>query len=322
MVYLDYNASTPLRPGVAERVAEALAAVGNPSSVHHAGRRARALVEAARRAVGEWVAMPADSVVFCSGASEANNLAIHAALAGGCRHLLVSAIEHESVWAAAARSDTVVEQIAVDHHGRIDLAALAAGLARASAPALVAVMLANNETGVVQPAAEVAALARRYGARVLCDAVQAAARIAIDQRGLGADYLVLSGHKLGGPQGVGALVMAGDVAPVPLIRGGGQERGWRGGTENVPGIAGLAAALAAAGADLDAAAAFARLRDRLEGGVIAGAEPGRVTVHGAGAERLATTSCFSLAGVRADTQVMALDLDGFCVSAGAACSSG
>ncbi|MBV8189228.1 MAG: cysteine desulfurase [Alphaproteobacteria bacterium] len=307
--YLDHNATSPLRPAAFAAMTEALGVIGNPSSVHAGGRKARALVEGARREVAILVgALPAE-VVFTSGGTEANCMAITGT---GRRRVLVSAIEHDSVSSAAADA----ERVPVDCEGVIDLAALERLLASGDEPALVSVMLANNETGVVQPVAEVSRLARKAGALVHCDAVQAVGKIAVDVHGLGVDYLTLSAHKLGGPTGVGALVVR-DGAPFASDRrGGGQEARRRAGTENVSGIAGFGAAAGEAVNGL----AVGDLRDRLEAALLATAVDARI--FGAGATRLCNTTCISMPGVRAETQVMALDLAGVCVSAGAACSSG
>jgi cysteine desulfurase len=300
--YLDHNATSPMRPAALDAVVEALRMGGNPSSVHRPGRAARARLDLARRQVAGLVgALPAE-VVFTSGGTEANNMALRGC---GRRRVLVSAIEHESVLKAVPDS----ERIAVDGNGVVDLAGLERSLA--GEPALVSVMLANNETGVIQPVAQVVRLARAAGALVHCDAVQAAGKVPVDLHGLGVDYLSLSAHKLGGPAGVGALMVRAG-APFAADRlGGGQESYRRAGTENVAGIAGFGAAAEASRDGLDAA-----LRDRLE------ASLPMARVHGAGAARLPNTSCLSMPGVKAETQVMALDLAGIAVSAGSACSSG
>ena len=308
-VYLDHNATSPPRPAVLDVMVEALRIGGNPSSVHRAGRTARGHIETARRSVAALVgALPAE-VVFTSGGTEANNLALTGA---GRPRVLVSAIEHDSVLKAI----TDAEIVPVDRNGVVDLSALERMLGKSSAPVLVSVMLANNETGVLQPIAEVVRLARTAGALVHCDAVQGAGKVTVDFHGLGVDYLSLSAHKFGGPTGVGALVVLDGAPLLADRRGGGQERYRRAGTENVPGIAGFGVAAEAAIAGLNVTA----LRDRLE------VELRRIApdavVHGAAAPRLGNTSCISMPGVKAETQVMALDLAGICVSAGAACSSG
>ena len=308
-VYLDHNATSLLRPAAFDAMTEALRAGGNPSSVHRAGRAARARVEAARRQVAELVgALPAE-VTFTSGGTEANNLALSGS---GRRRMLVSAIEHDSVLRAA----TNTELVAVGGNGVVDLAALEKMLRSSREPALVSVMFANNETGVLQPIADVVRLASKAGALVHCDAVQGAGKLPIDLHALGVDYLSLSAHKLGGPTGVGALVVRSGAPLIAGQLGGGQELNRRAGTENVAGIAGFGAAAAAAGSGLDVAG----LRDRMERALLAAAPQARV--FGAEAPRLPNTTCISMPGVKAETQVMALDLAGVCVSAGAACSSG
>jgi cysteine desulfurase len=309
--YLDYNATAPVKPAVIEAMAGALGVTGNPSSVHRAGRAARRALEHAREAVAALVGAAPDAVVFTSGGTEANNQAL-GSLRGPC---LVSAVEHDSVLAAAPDA----ERLPVDALGRVDLERLADRLA-AVRPALVSVMLANNETGVVQPVAEVAELAHRHGALVHCDAVQAAGKLAIDLAALGVDLLTLSAHKLGGPQGAGALVLGDGIEPAALLRGGGQERRWRPGTENLPGIVGFGRAAELALEDRDWRRRVGALRDRLEAEILAVAPAARV--YGRGAERLVNTSCLSMPGVGNQTQLIAFDLAGIAVSTGSACSSG
>jgi cysteine desulfurase len=311
-VYLDYNATAPLRPEARAAVEAGLGTVGNPSSVHAFGRAARKVVEDAREAVAALAGAKAAEVVFTSGATEANAQAL---MACGRRRVLVSAVEHASVLAAVP--DAAL--IPVDGEGIVDLDALDALLAIEREPAVVAVMLANNETGVVQPVAKAAAIARRHGALVLCDAVQGAGKIEINFASLGADMMSFSAHKLAGPQGTGALVVSERIALDALIRGGGQERGRRGGTENMPGIAGFGAAADIA-ASLRDHVRVRGLRDRLEREALARVPEARI--FGAGAPRIGNTTCIAIPGRIASTQVMALDLEGIAVSAGAACSSG
>ncbi|MDB5446986.1 MAG: aminotransferase, class [Phenylobacterium sp.] len=320
-VYLDYNATAPARPQAAAAVAHALQVGGNPSSVHAAGRAARALVEQAREEVAQLVAAPASTVVFTSGGTEANALALESAVAAGARRLVVSAVEHDSVLETAKASGAAVELLPVTRDGVADLDWLRARLAAwdaADGRPFVALMLANNETGVIQPVAEAAQIVRAAVGWLHVDAVQAAGKIALDSRALGADTLSVSAHKLGGPQGVGALTFGPRAVLSRRQHGGGQERGRRAGTENVPGISGFGAAAKAALEDLQAIRAQARWRDaaaaRLSaaGGVVLGDR----------APRLANTLCLADPGVAAELQVMALDLAGVMVSAGAACSSG
>jgi cysteine desulfurase len=309
LAYLDHNATSPLRPAALDAMVEVLRAGGNPSSVHRWGRAARASVDNARRQVAALVGASPAEIVFTSGGTEANNLALTGA---GRRRLLVSAVEHDSVLRATAGAET----IAVDRHGIVDLPMLEGLLAASSEPALVSVMLANNETGVIQPITEVVRVARAAGALVHCDAIQAAGKMPVDLDGLGVDYLSVSAHKLGGPPGVGALAVRSSVPFAGDRRGGGQESSRRAGTENVAGIAGFGVAAVEARAGL----AVEGLRDRLEVALRAIAPD--AAIHGVGAPRLCNTVCVSMPGVRAETQVMAFDLAGVGVSAGAACSSG
>ena len=304
MVYLDANATEPLRPEARAAAIAAMDLPGNPASVHGAGRAARGLLESCRRAVGRRFGAPVGGVVFTSGGTEADGLAI-AGLGAG-RQVIIGATEHDAVRAAGAGAAVVP----VDGDGVIDLAALEA-LLREGGLALVCVMLANNETGTMQPIAAAAAICRAYGALLHVDAVAAAGRVAIDLAALGADSLAVSGHKLGGPKGAGALVLADDRHLTPLIAGGGQERGRRGGTPALPAIAGLAACC-----DMPVSDGLA-LRVRVEQAATAA---GAVVLGGA--DRLPNTVCLGLPGVPAQTQVIALDLAGIAVSAGAACSSG
>jgi cysteine desulfurase len=319
-IYLDYNATAPLRPEARDALLAALD-IGNPSSVHEEGRKARALVEAARADVARLVGAPAETVIFTSGGTEACNLALglRQAPAGEIKRLLVSAIEHSAVLAAAKESGLPVEELPVTPDGVLDLDALDAALAD-DTPALVCVMLANNETGVIQPIAEVAAKTRAHGSLLFCDGVQAAGKIDINLFALGVDALSLSGHKLGAPMGVGALVTRPAVVVPPQLIGGGQELGRRAGSENISGITAFAAAARAAMRDLEAFADLADRRDEMEAALLAA--QAQLVVYGKGAPRLANTSCFALSGLNAETLVMAMDLAGISVSAGSACSSG
>ena len=317
-VYLDHNATTPVRPEAAEAVAAALTVTGNPSSVHGAGRRARALVEDAREQVAALVGARAEDVIFTSGGTEANNLALINVAEGP---IFASAVEHVSVLDGA----DIVTRIPVDDDGIVDLGALDRLLKDAlmkvgAGRALVSVMLANNETGVIQPVRKVAELAAEHDAVFHCDAVQAAGKQDIDFPSLGVHMMTLSAHKIGGPPGVGALIVAPGHQATAAIRGGGQERSRRGGTENISGIAGFGRAAEAATADIEHLRGLASLRDRMED-EIAAAVPG-VRIFARGRDRLPTTSCLTMPGVSSETQVMAFDLDGIAVSAGAACSSG
>lgn len=312
--YLDHNATTPVRPEAAAAVADALAHGGNPSSVHRFGRLARRTVEEARERIAALVGADPTGVVFTSGGTEANNLA----LAGSGRaRVLTSAVEHASVRDACDHA----AEIPVDADGIVRLDILADMLAADARPTLVSVMWANNETGAIQPVATIAALAHAQGALLHCDAVQAAGRVPIDMEVVGIDLLTLSAHKLGGPTGSGALVLRNGLDIAAILRGGGQERGRRAGTENVPAIAGfgVAATCALRGQAVEAAR-LAALRVLLEGEVRARVPA--AAIHAANAVRLPNTSCIGLPGLRGEVQVVALDLAGVAVSAGAACSSG
>jgi cysteine desulfurase len=311
--YLDWNATAPLRPEAAGAMSAAMAQCGNPSSVHRWGRAARASIERARASVAALVDAPADGVVFTSGGTEANHLAL---LGSGRARILVSSVEHDSVLAAVPDA----ERIPVDRDGLVDPSVLARMLGADERPALVSIMLANNETGILQPVAALAAVAHAAGALFHCDAVQAAGRMTVSLAALGADLLTLSAHKIGGPLGTGALVARGGCEPAALLRGGGQERRYRAGSENVPGIAGFGAAAVLAAGDDGARDRIRGRRDALEK-AIADAAPEAVLL-GTHVERLPNTVAVALPGIPAETQVIALDLDGVMVSAGAACSSG
>ncbi len=319
-IYFDWNATAPLRKEARAAALAALDVNGNPSSVHSEGRAAHRLIELAREQVAALVGAQPRNVVFTSGGTEANTLALAPAAARD--RLLVSAIEHPSVLAGGRFPSASVERLPVTGSGALDLAALERRLAALGSRALISLMLANNETGVVQPVAQAAQLIHATGGVLHVDAVQAAGRIPCDINALGADLLAVSGHKIGGPKGIGALIGRTEFPLVDaLIKGGGQERGLRAGTENVAGIAGFGAAAAAACEGFSAEAAYmAALRDRLEAGLKA-ASPG-VVIFGTESERLPNTTLFAVPGMKAETAVIALDLEGVAVSAGAACSSG
>lgn len=313
VAYLDHNATAPVRPEAAASLAAALAEGGNPSSVHGPGRAARRLVEAARRDVAALVGAAPAQVIFTASGTEANNQALRAT---GREAAVISAIEHDSV--LKARQDAL--HVPVGQDGTIDLAALDRLLASAAAPAIVSVMLANNETGVIQPVAVVAEICARHGALLHCDAVQAAGRITVDMPSLGVDYLTLSAHKIGGAPGAGALVVRADAPLEAFVRGGGQERGMRAGTENVPAIVAFGVAARIARETMSDFTRIAALRDAMEARLLAIAPDAQV--FGVSAARLPNTTQISMPGVKSETQVIALDLDGVAVSAGSACSSG
>jgi cysteine desulfurase len=326
MIYADHNATAPMRPEAREAMLAALdLGATNPSSVHTKGRAARAVVETARMQVGGAIGSRAADVIFTGGGTESDALAVQGvvdALEGRCT-LIVSAIEHEAITKSAAHSGAPVQTAYVTAAGIVDLQDLRARMAdwdsEAHGTPVLCLMLANNETGIVQPVAEAAAIVRDAGGLTICDAVQALGKIPVNVGLLGVDYLSLSAHKIGGPQGVGALWHRAGAPLKAILYGGGQERSLRSGTENVAGIAGFGAAVEAAVRDLPKYAALAKHRDAMEARLKA---EGDVVVIGEESLRLAGTSNFARAGFRAETQVMALDLAGVCVSAGSACSSG
>ncbi len=316
MIYADYNATAPLWPEARDAMLQAMEEPGNPSSVHGAGRRARAALEKARRSVAGLLGAVPETVTFTSGGTEADLLALRGS---GRQRVIISAIEHEAVLAAVPKA----ERIPVGCDGRVDLAALRAILESGTRPALVSVMWANNETGAIQPLAEVIALAREHGALVHSDAVQAAGKVAIDFAASGLDLMSVSAHKIGGPAGIGALLVREGLALEPQITGGGQERGRRSGTENLLGIIGFGAAAEAARHELNEGrmtAHVASVRDRFEERVLISAPGARVLCRDV--PRLPNTSAIMMPGMAAETQVMAFDLEGMAVSAGSACSSG
>jgi cysteine desulfurase len=316
-IYLDYNASGLVRPEVQDVMARALADNGNPSAVHAAGRRARARVETARAQVADLVGADPTAVVFNSGGTEANAQGIASALAAGCERLIVSATEHPCVAEAAANAGAPVEVLPVDANGVVDLDALAKALTRPGR-AVVAIHHANNESGVIQPIVEAARRVRAAGGWMHVDAIQSAGKIAVDMRTLDADTLTLSAHKLGGPQGVGALVFKEGVSGVRILHGAGQERGLRSGTENVPGIAGFGVAADCAARDLEAMQSHVAWRDAAEVRVKAAG----ATIIGGAADRLPNTLFMAVEGWDSPQQLITLDLTGVMVSAGSACSSG
>lgn len=308
--YLDHNATSPIKPLIADLVQDVVRTGGNPSSQHSAGRTARKFIEDARAQVAALVRYKAQNVVFTSGATEANNIVVQ----GHPGPVLVSAIEHPSV--LNVRDDLV--RIPVDNNGITRLDAVE-DLLKTHKPQLVSVMAVNNETGVIQPVAAIGKLCKAHGALFHCDAVQAAGKIDIDFDAWGCDFMSLSAHKMGGLPGVGALIFRSST-PVPrLIKGGGQERRQRAGTENVPGIASMGLAAELARKDTDAFQELAALRDQVEQAL---AQSGAVVLHGQSAPRVASVSSFSVKGGSAQTLLMQFDLNGVCVSSGSACSSG
>jgi cysteine desulfurase len=327
--YLDYNASAPLIPAARDAVVHALTQTGNPSSVHQEGRATKAILEAARRDVAALVNAKPDHVVFTSGATEAASTLLTPHYVMGrapmrLSRLYVSASEHPCMLAGGQFSAEQIEKVPVDGNGLLDLERLRTLLAahdRSEGLPLVAVQAANNETGVLQPTSKIGAVAKEFGGLFVVDAVQAAGRIQLDITTCSADYLILSSHKIGGPKGVGAIVAVSDlVMPKALVRGGGQEKGHRAGTEALPVIAGFGAAAREAGERLNSGGWPARNRDTIEHGlrVIA---PDAI-IYGETVDRLPNTTFFSLAEMTAETVQIAFDLAGIALSAGSACSSG
>jgi cysteine desulfurase len=323
-VYLDWNATTPLRPEARAAMLAAYELIGNPSSVHAEGREARRLVEDARASLATAVGGLPRNVVFTSAGSEANALALSPGLRGRSgepvRRLLVSAVEHASVLAGGRFPAESISQIRVTRSGLVDLDHLRELLA-GGPPALVSIMAANNETGAMHPVVEAARIVHEAGGLLHVDAIQALGKIAFNINAVGADLATFSAHKIGGPKGVGALVTAEGLAGLePVLRGGGQELGRRAGTENVPGIAGFGAAVTAALQALpEDAERMASLRNSLENGIRSIAQ---ATIFADDVERLPNTVLFTATGLKAETIVIGFDLEGVAVSSGSACSSG
>ena len=312
-IYLDYNATTPIRPEVIASASDAMRVAGNASSIHGFGREARKIVEDARGEVASLVNVRPAQVIFNSGATEGNNTILSGYQD---KNILIAAVEHPSIIEAALKAD----KIPVTKDGLIDLEKFETML-KAAQTDLVCVQLVNSETGAIQPVQQIAALAQQHGARLHCDAVQGAGRIAIDFKTLGVDYLTLSAHKFGGPQGVGALVFREGLQLPKLMRGGGQEKRQRAGTENVAGIAGMGTASKLALLELPHyESRIQAFRDRLENGLRAIAND--LVIAAGNAPRVANTTNALLDGVSAETQLMAMDLEGIAVSSGSACSSG
>jgi cysteine desulfurase len=330
MHYLDHNATSPLRPECLSAVTHALAIGGNPSSVHARGRAARAVMEEAREKVAALAGAKAGEVIFTSGATEANDLALFGAVEGSLAEeevritrVFVSAIEHSSILAAADRLAerfpwVRVSRLAVTADGVIDLEGLRVALREGKGRTLVAVMAANNETGVVQPIAEVSKLVREAGNLLLVDAVPAAGKIGLDFSLC--DYMVLSAHKIGGPQGSGALVVREGIPLQPQLVGGGQQKGLRAGSENLSGAAGFGAAAHTLSDGEGERARITHLRDHFEAALKQGAP--EAVIFGMDQDRLCSTSCFAIPGLSAETALIGLDLDGVMMSSGSTCSSG
>lgn len=318
-IYADYNATAPLRPEAKAAMASALDLTGNPSSVHAEGRRARALVEGARETVAAAIGACRDDIAFTSGGTEAVSLALRGAQKAAPGTVIASAIEHDAVTTIAGD----VSAWPVTPDGMVDLDWLRSEVARiqsAGQRPLISLMLVNNETGVIQPVAQAAEIVHAAGGLIHCDAIQALGKIEVSIIELEVDYLSLSAHKVGGPQGVGATYARPGAPFASVQTGGGQEFGRRAGTENVAGVAGFAAAVDASLAGLKSYQGLAEHRDRMEARLKAAAPT--LQVHGQLAPRVAGVSCFGVEGLPSETQIMGLDLAGFAVSAGSACSSG
>ncbi|MEI8295049.1 MAG: cysteine desulfurase family protein [Alphaproteobacteria bacterium] len=308
-IYLDYNATAPLRHQAAQAILDTLDIVGNPSSVHALGRAVRQKIDLSRQIIADYFACLPQQIVFNSGATEANN----AVLKGFKGPVIVSAVEHDSV--RLARADAII--CPATTQGVIDLDTLDQILRTQNEPCLVSLMWANNETGVIQPLAEAAAIARSHGALIHCDMVQAVGKVALSWNALNVDYATFSGHKIGAPTGAGVIIFNPQAPLFPLQSGGGQEKYFRPGTENVLGIIGLGAAISACNDDWQR---ISDMRDNMEKSLVAFCP--EITVFGLGAKRLPNTSNLTMPGVKSDTQVMHFDLQGIAVSAGTACSSG
>ncbi len=315
-IYLDHNATSPLRPEAITAMQDALSQPLNASSTHHFGRQGRGIIESAREQLAHLTGVPAAQIIFNSGATEGNNTILkHFTQDNDGQNILTSAIEHTSTLIPTPQA----KRIPVNTDGIIDLTALEE-LLKTHKPALTSIMAINNETGTIQPIKEASTLAHKYGSLFHCDGVQAAGRIDLNMQNLGIDFLTLSAHKIGGPQGIGALAIGiCGIAPI-LIHGGGQEKGLRAGTENVAGIAGFGAATKAALADLPTYNEKMRpLQTALEEQL---GEIDGLVIHARNTPRAPNTTLFSLPGALSSTMLMALDLDGIAVSNGSACSSG
>lgn len=316
-IYLDYNATALVRPEVREAVLEAMSPGGNPSAVHALGRKARARVENARAAVAELVGADPTAIIFSSGGTESNAQAIFSAIAAGCDRVIVSATEHPCVAEAALHAGVPVETMPVLANGQADLVWLESALQKGGR-AFVALHHANNESGVIQPIAKAAAMVHAAGGWMHVDAIQTLGKIEVDIRKLGADSLTLSGHKIGGPQGIGALVMAEGRSAIRIVHGAGQERGLRAGTENVPGIAGFGAAAIVVAKELAEGADHSAWRDA----ALARVKAAGANIVGEASPRLPNTLFMAVPAWDSPQQLITMDLAGVMISAGSACSSG
>lgn len=326
--YLDHNASTPVWEEALDAMREALGVGANPSSPHAPGRRAREIIDTAREQTGELLRVPPLAVVFTSGGAEANGLALAQAIPLGAKRLLVSAGEHPCVLRHAAAHSLPTRVVKLDENGCIDLDDLDAALRESDDTAFLACMTANNETGAIQPVGQAAERMHDAGGFIHCDAVQTVGRVPFYPADYDLDFCALSAHKMGGPTGVGALACLRETLEMPppfqgVILGGGQERGWRSGTENIAGIAGLGTAASLAPARFETFNKLQELRDRLEDELISS---GNVTMFSRDTNRMPNTSCFAMndtnRAAKAESSIIALDLMGIAVSSGSACSSG
>ena len=317
VTYLDYNATVPVRPEVIEEMGQVLASGGNASSVHSLGRKAKSVLEKSRSSIADMINCRPQMITFTSGGTEANNIALRCVSA---ERLIVAATEHDSILDVARHFPGETDILAVGEDGLVDKAELEKLLKGSDRKTVVSIMLANNETGVIQDIAELSELVHYYNGLIHTDAVQAFGKIPLDFRALGVDMMSLSAHKIGGPQGVGAFVAWEKIDVEPLIRGGGQELGRRSGTENLPGIAGFGVAAGMVPNSLQAMKQIVEWRNRIERELAR--HSNKVRFFGADSQRLPNVTSILMPGVNSETQVMAMDLAGICVSAGSACSSG
>ncbi len=317
MIYLDYNATALMKPAVIEEMTRVMRAGGNPSSVHGVGRGAKAILERSRQTIAQVINCRPQKIIFTGGGTEANNLALKAT---GMDHIIVAATEHDSITGINENFAGTVECLPVDENGRVSFDVLKKALEQTPEKTLVSIMLANNETGVVQDIKTLCEITHGAGALFHTDAIQALGKIPVDFRELGVDMMSLSAHKLSGPQGVGALVALEKINIQSIMFGGGQEVGRRSGTENLAGIAGFAKAVSLVGENLTIMDQLKVYRDHMEQEIQRHAP--EVIFYGASCNRLPNTSTILMPGVSSETQVMAFDLDGICVSSGSACSSG
>lgn len=316
-IYLDHNATAPMIPQVIEEMARVMRAGGNPSSVHSVGRNAKAILETSRRTIGRMINCRPQKIIFTSGGTEANNIALTATKVN---HLIISAAEHDSILSLKENFNNRLDILVLDEKGYVSPDQLRSCLEKAPDNTLVSVMLANNETGVIQNIQQLAEITHQAGALIHTDAIQALGKVPVDFRELGVDMMSLSAHKIGGPQGSGVLIAQEKIEISPLILGGGQEVGRRPGTENLAGIAGFARAVSLVPQNLQKMANVALLRDHIEHEIQLFAPDARI--FGSQANRLPNTSVIMMPDVSSETQVMAFDLAGICISAGSACSSG